>query len=266
MSLNQCCQVGVVMGAGPCPRIVLLVTVLSTVVLLVCPVVPAQGYYADLNITVDASGFVTIQGQTDYPGLLVDNTELYTSKQQSMWLLNITKPEVFSAFVYSLTLPQGAVIRYVRSSGSVQIQDNTGVLVVHGAGENVSLSIVLQYQLQKQGSLLVDNLVYLILIVLIVIVGLLLVYEYRKEKKPQQVAKPSESAAPLLEWKGLNPRQQQIMRLLTERVVPLTQTDIQRELGMPKASVSRNLRGLERKGLIEKEQIGMSNLIRVKHP
>jgi uncharacterized membrane protein len=254
------------MGAGPCHRIILLVIVLGGVVLVVCPVVPAQSYYADLHITVDASGFVTIQGQTDYPGLLVENTELYTSKQQSTWLLNITKPEVFSALVYSLTLPQGAVIRYVKSSGSVQILDTTGVLVVHGAGENVSMSLVLQYQLQKQGSVPLDNLVYLVLTILILIVGVLLVYEYRKEKKTRQAVQPSKSTAPAMEWKGLNARQQQIMRLLTERVVPLTQTDIQRELQIPKASVSRNLHGLERKGLIEKEQIGMSNLIRVKRP
>jgi uncharacterized membrane protein len=33
---------------------------------------------------------------------------------------------------------------------------------------------------------------------------------------------------------------------------------------MPKASVSRNIRRLELKGLIEKEQIGMSNIIRLK--
>jgi uncharacterized membrane protein len=253
------------MGAGLCRRIILLVTVLGGVFLMLGPVVPAQSYYADLRIAVDVSGFVTIQGQTDYPGLLAENTEVYTSKQQSMWLLNITKPEVFSAFVYSLTLPQGAVIRYVRSSGSVQIQDTAGVMVVHGAGENTSLSIVLQYQLQKQGSVLLDNLVYLVLLTLIVIVGVLLVVEYRKEKKPRQASsQPPTNTAPVIEWKGLNARQQEIMRLLTERTVPLTQTDIQRELQIPKASVSRNLRGLERKGLIEKEQIGMSNLIRVK--
>jgi uncharacterized membrane protein len=44
----------------------------------------------------------------------------------------------------------------------------------------------------------------------------------------------------------------------------MTQTDIQKELKIPKAAVSRNILGLERKGLIEKEQIGMSNLIRLK--
>jgi uncharacterized membrane protein len=54
------------------------------------------------------------------------------------------------------------------------------------------------------------------------------------------------------------------MQLLLERNISLTQTDIQKELQIPKASVSRNIHGLERKGLIEKEPIGMSNLIRLK--
>jgi uncharacterized membrane protein len=69
---------------------------------------------------------------------------------------------------------------------------------------------------------------------------------------------------PLGELKGLNHRQNQIIQLLHARNIPMTQTDIQKELQIPKASVSRNIHGLERKGLIEKEQIGMSNLIRLK--
>jgi len=64
--------------------------------------------------------------------------------------------------------------------------------------------------------------------------------------------------------KGLSERQRKIMKLLIEQKRPLTQTDIQKELKMPKAAVSRNIRTLERKRLIEKEQIGMSNLITLK--
>ena len=67
-------------------------------------------------------------------------------------------------------------------------------------------------------------------------------------------------------YKGLNQRQIQIMKLLIDNKMPLTQTDIQKRLDIPKAAVSRNIRGLELKGLIEKEQIGMSNLIRMKKP
>jgi len=64
--------------------------------------------------------------------------------------------------------------------------------------------------------------------------------------------------------RGLNDRQKQIIKLLIEVKRPLTQTEIQRELKIPKAAVSRNISTLERKGLIEKEQIGMSNRISLK--
>jgi uncharacterized membrane protein len=66
------------------------------------------------------------------------------------------------------------------------------------------------------------------------------------------------------DFRGLNQRQKEIMNLLIKNNTSMTQTDIQKELNIPKAAVSRNIRRLEIKGLIEKEQIGMSNLIRIK--
>jgi uncharacterized membrane protein len=87
-----------------------------------------------------------------------------------------------------------------------------------------------------------------------------------KGKKIKERQPTADAKEPPGDMKGLNDRQKQIMKLLYERNTPLTQTDIQKELQIPKASISRNVRGLERKGLIEKEQIGISNLIRLKKP
>jgi len=244
--------------------------VLYVIVLyLVLLVFPVDAYYADVTITVDASGFVTIDGLTDYPGLLVKDTQNYTSKQQSIWLLNITKVGQFSEFVYVLTLPKGSLINYIKASGSIRIEENQGSLVIRGFGENDSLSIVVQYQIAKSTeSFFQGNLIYFIMIPTIVIVVILLVFFLIQEKKTRVSipTKRGEPATPSIEWKGLNHRQKQIMQLLSETTIPLTQTDIQKQLQIPKASVSRNIHGLERKGLIEKEQIGMSNLIRLKKP
>jgi uncharacterized membrane protein len=66
--------------------------------------------------------------------------------------------------------------------------------------------------------------------------------------------------------KGLTDRQKDIVQLLISVKRPMTQVDIQKELQMPKAAVSRNVHSLEIKGLIEIEKIGMSNLIRLKKP
>jgi uncharacterized membrane protein len=257
---------GAAMGnRGRYCRILFPIMLLSFLTILSSPALQAVDYYADLTITVDPSGFVSIKGLTNYPNLTIQNTEQYTSKQQSHWLLNITKPEIFSEFVYDLILPKGSSISYIRSSGSIRIEENLGGLLLRGFGENESFSIIIQYQIDKQGgSFFQDNIIYLLLLPAILIVTLLIIYFYFKEKNTTASSPPPQTPEPLKELHGLNTRQRQILQLLQERNTPMTQTDIQKELEIPKASVSRNIHGLERKGLIEKEQIGMSNLIRLK--
>jgi len=238
---------------------------LSLLVVVSIPSLQAVDYYADLTITVDTSGFVSINGLTNYPNLTIQNTEQYISKQQSYWLLNITKQETFSEFVYDLTLPKGSFINYIRSSGSLRIEENLGSLIIRGFGENESLSIIIQYQIEKQAeSFIQENIIYFILLPSIFLVTLLIIFFFLKEKKTEELPSEASKKEPPGELKGLNHRQKKIIQLLQERNLPLTQTDIQKELQIPKASVSRNIHGLERKGLIEKEQIGMSNLIRLK--
>jgi uncharacterized membrane protein len=169
--------------------------------------------------------------------------------------------------VYDLTLPKGSSINYIKSSGSIRIEESLGNLIVRGFGENESLSIVIQYQTEKmENSLFQENIVYLLLLLAIVIVCIFILMLFLKEKKMKGIRPTLDTKEPLGDMNGLNHRQKQIMQILHERNTSLTQTDIQKELQIPKASISRNIRGLERKGLIEKEQIGMSNLIRLKKP
>jgi len=233
--------------------------ILSTIIY--SPSISAENYYADLTIEVDSSGFVTIDGITNHPDLLVKNTEIYTSKKQSYWLLNITKEGVFSDFVYVLTLPIESSINYIKSSGFISIENNKGNLLVKGFGENESFSVLVQYQIEKitENQVLEFDLISIILISAIIVLIIILVAVIVKEKIKVKQPKSSE-----YNLKGLNQRQKEIMNLLIDKNTPLTQTEIQKELNIPKAAVSRNIRGLELKGLIEKEQIGMSNLIRIK--
>jgi len=246
-------------------HILFAVALLSVLAVLSAPALQAADYYADLTIKVDLQGFVSISGLTNYPNLTIQNTEQYSSKQQSFWLLNITKQETFSEFVYDLILPKGSSISYIRSSGSLRIEENQGNLLIRGFGENESFFILIQYQLEKQAeSALQENIMYFILLPAILLVTLLIIFFYIQEKKPKEQPPLTETKESLGDLKGLNHRQKQIMQLLHKRNIPLTQTDIQKELQIPKASVSRNIHGLERKGVIEKEQIGMSNLIRLK--
>ncbi|OGS41055.1 MAG: hypothetical protein A3K77_06275 [Euryarchaeota archaeon RBG_13_31_8] len=240
---------------------VFLLALLFTMICL--PLTSAETYFADITIDVDQNGFVTIDGITNYLSLLEKNTENYTSKKQSYWFLNITKEVNFTDFIYVLTLPESSSINYIKSSGSIRIEEMQGKIIVRGFGENEQLSIQVQYQIEKiaESEFAKFDFVFLILVAIIIILIAVLVGIFIKERNKSQ-----ELNEEGFNFKGLNQRQKQIMKLLIDNKTPLTQTDIQKMLNIPKAAVSRNIGALELKGLIEKEQIGMSNLIRIKKP
>jgi uncharacterized membrane protein len=249
------------MGLKISNNIIFYSSFLICLMIISSPLITAIDYYADITIELDSSGFVTIDGITNHPNLLIKNTEIYTSKKQNYWLLNITKDDVFSDFIFDLTMPKGSTINYIKSSGFIGIEENNGNLFVRGFGENETFSVLIQYQIAKltENQIFELDFIFISLIFLIIILIIILVYIIINEKPKIEKTKPNDN-----NFKGLNQRQKEIMNLLIDKNTPLTQTEIQRELNIPKAAVSRNIRSLELKGLIEKEQIGMSNLIRIK--
>jgi uncharacterized membrane protein len=168
-----------------------------------------------------------------------------------------------------LTLPEGAIVNHIKTTGFGGIEEESGKLVISGTGQNEQLSIVVQYQINStidgQGSYDLFILFFLILFIIILII--LLIYFIFKNKQKDtvdsNVAIVEESEYSL---KGLTDRQKDIVNLLINVNRPLTQVDIQKELQLPKAAVSRNVHSLEIKGLIEIEKVGMSNLVRLKKP
>ena len=122
----------------------------------------------------------------------------------------------------------------------------------------------MQYQINpKQTNLLI----ILGVIVLLIIFLLLLIFFILNYKKVRSFKKDKEDVKENFldhDTRGLTSRQKKIFNLLVENKKPMTQAQIQTELKIPKASVSRNIKSLELKGLIEKEDAGISNLIRVK--
>jgi len=248
-------------------RFLILFIFFLLLLLIYLPSTHADDYYADVDITVDKSGFVTIDGSTNHPDLLIENTGIYTSKEKNFWLLNITKYDFFSDFTFTLTLPEGASINYIKSSGHIRIEEDQGNLVIKGFGKNTNLSVIVQYQLEKNSEILGVNTVdinIVLIVIILVLIGLFFIVYFKGIDKKSIDESKSPNNLDDDSLKGLNKRQKDIMQLLLKSRIPMTQNDIQRELGIPKASVSRNIRRLELKGLIEKEKIGMSNLIRLK--
>jgi uncharacterized membrane protein len=168
-----------------------------------------------------------------------------------------------------LTLPKGAIVNHIKTSGFGGIEEESGKLIISGTGQNEELSIVVQYQikstLDKQSSL--NFIILITLVLLTIILTIFLVYLVFKNKQKESNKSDVEIADEVdYSLKGLTDRQKEIVQLLNNVKRPLTQVDIQKVLKIPKAAVSRNVHSLEIKGLIEIEKVGMSNLIRLKKP
>lgn len=232
------------------------------VILLVFLLVPfayAIEYYADIDIEVDSAGFVNIEGETNHPNLITENNQSYTSKKQSSWLLEIKKDEVFSDYVYRVRLPSSASVNYVKSSGNFRIENDNGNIMINGFGQDEKMSIIIQYSLKKEDE---NNLIYVFIIAILIIIGFVVLTLIKKKKV--KLDKPPEKKEATYDITGLSIRQKEIMDLLLKENKPLTQAKIQKEIDIPKASVSRNLKSLELKGLIEKEKAGMTVMIKLK--
>lgn len=242
----------------------LLVTVLL-LFLVFSPLLSAAQYYADIEIDVTDSGFVTIDGLTNHPDLLIINTQNYTYKTQEKWVLNITKNDIFSDFFFNILLPPGASIYQINTSATTWIEEESNRLTIKGFVQNESLSINVDYQItktsiKKESQMLYYYINIVFLIIIIIIIFIIISYQKSLNKKRSKDIKYEDNMM------GLTERQRKIMNLLIEHDTPLNQITIEKELNIPKAAVSRNIHSLERKGLIEIKKAGMSNLIYIKKP
>lgn len=238
--------------------------IICFVIIIFFPSILALEYYADVTIDVTDAGFVTIEGNTNYPKLLIQDSQNYTTKTQSEWVLNLSFNKQFSEYIFKVLLPKSSSIYNINSSGTIWIGEETNRLVINGFGENETIYLYIKYQLAKTSatdeSLTYFNLINIILSISIIIFVILIILTfYKSYYKKKTTELPEEDKIT-----GLTERQQLIMQLLRESKNPLTQTIIEKELQMPKAAVSRNIHSLERKGLIDIEKVGMSNKIHIK--
>ena len=250
-------------------KILVFFLFLIFILVLFQPGVFSQDYYADIDISVDESGLVDIEGISNYPDLIVENSQLYTYKKQDIWQLNITINEEFSDYIYQVKLPDNANINnIIRLTGFESIKEESGKLIISGSGTNEILSVVVQYKINgtNDNSNNFDNLILTSLFGLIIFLTILLFYYIYQDKKGLTNKVKTKEKVSDINLKGLTDRQKEIVKLLIKTNRALTQKDIEKELNLPKAAVSRNVHSLEIKGLVEIEQTGMSNLVRLKKP
>ena len=236
------------------------------------PNVFSQPYYADIVIDVDEKGSTSITGLSTIPSIQTPLTsDDYTSKKGSYWTLNITSQEEVNSFVFEAVLPQGATINYLKTSPSFRLEEESGRLKIIGSGNNRPLEIIVQYSIETQN----QSPPYLLLLGVFVLIGIIFggifnVIFFRKQArslKKKEISKTevfSENEKEKIDLTFLTPRQQEIMKILLENK-KITQKELEEKVEIPKSSISRNLKTLQIKGYIRKEQVGTTNYIVLKN-
>lgn len=244
------------MGKNRGARLAVVILILS----ILLPAAIALDYYADVEISIDEAGTTTFSGITNHPALAEGSSDIFTSKKGSVWLLNISLDEQFSDFIFKIVLPEDAAISYVKAPSQVRIANVGSRLAITGTGKDEPFSVQVQYTLSslptKWG--FSELLTWFGLPLLLIFIGFILFrIGSKKEKQPES----EKSSKPFYNPDTLTDRQKQILEIIKRSKGIVTQVKIERELKIPKSSISRNIDSLVRKGIIKKEQKGVSNIL-----
>lgn len=218
--------------------------------LIIILVANATAYNANIDIFVTDSGIVTITGNTDDPNLLIKDTSEYTSKKAEYWLLNISKEIIFSEVNYTLHLPKDSSINYIKTPELSRIENSAQELRIIGSASNKQLNLLVQYKINK--SVVDRSNIFIYILIVIILTVLISILFFTKKKKTRKI-----------DLSSLTQRQAQIMKLIISNKNKITQAKLEKLTGLPKSSLSRNVDSLVKKGLIEKETKGMTNLLKI---
>lgn len=244
----------------------------------------AQTYYADIDIYVENDGKVTIKGLTNYePYQNILNSQQFTSKNGEYWILDLNSNETFDSYLFNLYLPNGAVLNYIKTTKNIKFDEKDGKKLIIGKDINKQFRLLAQYKILDdtktgQTSLFSNQVLLFVIIGMFFLLMVLLIIIYFNLRIKHIISNKNnnnnsnntisndineEIIKEKYDYSILPQRQKDIINILKEKS-KITQKELENLMQIPKSSVSRNLRTLEIKGIIEKEQIGQTNYISLK--
>lgn len=217
----------------------------------------AFALYGDITFNVKDTGEVSITGKTDYD-LFQGTTNSLTSKERNIWYLNITSP-VFDNYEYLIKLPKYSAINYITANNKFVIGEKDGVVAITGSGIKKQLNVFIEYSIEKEETIFDEPLMTAGLVLLVVIGLIIFIIKRKKPVKRKKLTRTKSS----INRELYTERQLLILDYLTKHG-SVTQAELEKELKIPKASLSRNIKTLVQKGVIFSETKGMSNIVGLK--
>jgi uncharacterized membrane protein len=236
------------------------ISIFLLVILLIVPLALSldKEYYADVNFDIKDNGLTSISGKTNHPMLDSQESQNLTSKKANLWTFNITIPENFSAFVATANLPDNAVITYIKSSTLVRIGDSDNRPFVKIAGTNESFGLIIQYTIENKD--VSNSYIFPVIIAAFVLIILLAAGYILYSKLGRRII---QKTARWYNIDSLTDRQKDIILLMERNLPYVTQSFLEKNMNMPKSSLSRNIDSLARKGIVSKEQKGITNILKI---
>ncbi|HOD89610.1 MAG TPA: winged helix-turn-helix transcriptional regulator [archaeon] len=219
-----------------------------------------ENYLADLKFTIQEDGLVLISGETNYNPLNISQTNEFTTKKGEYWIFEIKTQDVFKNFYYEIYLPKNSEINYIKSENKIRITTIDDRVKIIGYGDNNFIQIMFQYSKKNNIYEKKTSWTYYVITGLIIVCGII-VYKSLKKKNKNQEKTPAEEKLSTYEKDELNERQKQIIEILIKENKEVTQSYLYKKLNIPKSSLARNIKSLERKNIIEKKRYGMTNKI-----
>ncbi len=207
--------------------------------------------YGDLIFTVKDTGEVAISGDTNYDLFRGTNNEL-TSKDKNIWYLNITSP-ILDEYSYLVKLPKYSVMNVIKANNKFVIGEKDGVIAVSGVGSGKPLNVFIEYAIDREDSIFDESLIIAGLVLLLVVGIVIFAIKKRKGIVPKKTLNRS----------FYTERQLLILDYIQKHGT-VTQAVLEKELKIPKASLSRNIKTLVQKEVIFSETKGMSNVVGLK--
>jgi len=230
--------------------------------------VPLSSALTSINIFIDESGTAAFLGQSDQSSLILPEgiklddgeitgiTHSITSKDGNNWNIFFSSSET----EFTVILPENAVISTIKS-GEISIDESRISIFVQN---EIDISYFIdEKNIEDKGI----NILLLIIFIAIFIVLVIFVINFsNRERKKNKAKKPTirkkrRSTLEIIK-KVLNEREKEIVDKLKE-TGKIKGSQLRKILEIPKASFSRHVQELEKKGIIKRTGEGRNKFIQL---
>jgi uncharacterized membrane protein len=227
--------------------------------IMLCLNANAQEYYANVTFEVQNEGITTISGTTNYPYFSPQETQELTFKTGKFWTFAIDTNDLFSEYSYKLILPKNAQIQKIETNSTYFLGTQNESIIVEGYGEKIDFNLKINYIIIQKDT--ENQLIPIVIGGLILIIIIFFGITQFKKQKSVTITGKKEEVTQTFDKDTLTERQLAIVEQIEKKGGKNTQSEIQKTLKLPKASLFRNISTLEKKGIVKKERKGMTMLL-----